>query len=128
MCTDFSRAGQWSRGLRFALRKWIGVLAVGTFLLGDTIGSAQQAKAQVRPAPLASAAAPGPPAAGAARSVDPAQEEWRKQSAQLLLLATQLKHEVDKTTENVLSVKVIEKAREIEQFTHAAEQQLKAQN
>ncbi|MFP5237936.1 MAG: hypothetical protein ACLGSD_18725 [Acidobacteriota bacterium] len=84
---------------------------------------AQQTKAQVRPAAAGDTAA-----TAASGALDPAQAEWKKQSAQLLMLATQLKQEVDKTTENILSLKVIEKAREIERFTHATQQQLKAQN
>lgn len=128
MCTVFTRAGRWPNGLPFGRPIWLGALTVGVVLQGNVMGFAQKAKAQMRPASSASSQAPAATAAGAARNLSPAQQEWTKQSAQLLLLATQLKHEVDKTTENILSVKVIEKAREIEQFTHATEQQLKAQN
>lgn len=127
MGANFSRAGG-KRGLGFALLTWAGAISVGTLLQANSMGLAQQVKAHSPLPRSASAKAPAESAAGAAATPEPAQAEWKKQSAQLLVLATQLKHEVDKTTENILSVKVIQKAREIEQFTHATEQQLKARN
>jgi hypothetical protein len=127
MGANFSRDGR-QHGLVFVLLTWVGAVAVGTLLQASPMGLAQQAKAQMPLPRPASAQAPAESAAGAAATPESPQAEWKKQSAQLLLLATQLKYEVDKTTENILSVKVIQKAREIEQFTHATEQQLKARN
>jgi len=127
MGANFSRDGR-KRGRGFALLTLVGAVAVGSLLHANSMCFAQQAKAHV-PLPLpASPKAPAESAAGAAATPESAQAEWKKQSAQLLLLATQLKHEVDKTTENVLSVKVIQKAREIERLSRATEQQLKARN
>lgn len=124
MGVKFSVAGRRPRSLGFALLTWVGALALGTLPQANSMGLAQQARAHTQLPRPASAK----PAAGAAGTLEPAPAEWKKQSAQLLFLATQLKHEVDKTTENILSVKVIQKAREIEEFTHATEQQLKARN
>lgn len=56
---------------------------------------------------------------------DPVQAEWAQQNALVLQLATELKSEVDKTTEHILSLKVVEKAQEIERLTHKTEQQMK---
>lgn len=127
MGANFSRASH-RRGLGFALLTWAGAVFLVALLQTSSMALAQQAKAKMRPPRPASAKAPAESAASAAATLDPTQAEWKKQSAQLLLLATQLKHEVDKTTENILSVKVIQTAREIERFTHATEQQLKARN
>ena len=127
MGTDLIRVGRRPHRLFPGVRAGVGAVVLSMLLQGDPMGLAQQFPAsRAQNGPLVPAAAPV--AASGARTMDPAQEEWAKQSAQLLLLATQLKREVDKTTENILSVKVIEKAREIERFTHATEQQLKAQN
>lgn len=89
---------------------------------------AQHATSQKVPAASTTVAVPAPKAANASTVTDAAQADWKQQSAELLLLATELKKEVDKTTENILSVKVVEKARQIERFTHTSEQQLKAAN
>jgi hypothetical protein len=61
---------------------------------------------------------------------DPASLDRKRQladeSAKLLELATGLKTEVDRTTKDVLSLKVIHKASEIEQLAHNVKESTKA--
>jgi hypothetical protein len=51
---------------------------------------------------------------------DPQKQEIANEAADLLKMATVLKSEVDKTTKDQLSVKVVRKAGEIEQLAHKA--------
>lgn len=128
MGTVFAPVGRGAHGRPVSAGKWIGGMAMLMLLSGQSNGMAQQAKAQKVAAPVAPVAAPTAMPANPPHVANAAVDGWTQQSAQLLLLATQLKQEVDKTTENILSVKVIEKARQIERFTHTTEQQLKAAN
>jgi hypothetical protein len=67
--------------------------------------------------------------AGAAANSQPPDVERRKQiaadSASLLKLATDLKAEVDKTNKDVLSIKVIRTAEEIERLTRTMKEKTK---
>lgn len=65
----------------------------------------------------ATAAAPGAQQPGQTAQ-DPNEPEVAKQCADLLKMATDLKAEVDKTTQDTLSVTVVRKAGEIEQLAH----------
>lgn len=128
MGTVFTRVGRGTYGRPVPVGKRLGGVAVMMLLCWQCNGMAQHGTPQRVPAPSTPVAVPAPKAADASTVSDAAQGDWKQQSAQLLLLATELKKEVDKTTENILSVTVIEKARQIERFTHATEQQLKAAN
>lgn len=128
MGTVFMPVSRGVHGQPGSAGKWIGGMAMLMLLSGPGNGMAQHAKAQKVAAPVAPVAALGPNAANAPNVAGAGQDTWKQQSAELLLLATELKKEVDKTTENILSVKVIDKARQIERFTHATEQKLKAAN
>ncbi len=55
------------------------------------------------------------------------QEEIRRDSEQLLKLATELKQYVDKSNENILSMDVIKKAEEIEKLAHSVKEKMKSQ-
>jgi hypothetical protein len=53
------------------------------------------------------------------------QDDIRKDAAQLLELATELKQSVDKTTENTLSLDVVKKAEKIEKLAKAVKEKMK---
>lgn len=53
------------------------------------------------------------------------QVELKRDTDQLLKLATQLKEYVDKTNENILSVDVINKADQIEKLAHSVKEKMK---
>ena len=55
------------------------------------------------------------------------QEDLRRDADKLFKLATQLKTQVDKTNENVLSLEVIKKAEEIEKLARSVKDKMKAQ-
>lgn len=63
-----------------------------------------------------------------------AEQQWNKErqaklkadTDKLLELATQLKQQVDKSNENVLSLDVIKKAEEIEKLAHSVRDKMKA--
>ena len=52
-------------------------------------------------------------------------DNLKKDTDKLLQLATQLKQEVDKSSENTLSVDVIKKCEEIEKLAHNVRQKMK---
>jgi hypothetical protein len=53
------------------------------------------------------------------------QTQLRRDTEQLLKLATDLKQDVDKSNENVLSLEVIKKAEEIERLAHSIKDKMK---
>ncbi len=53
------------------------------------------------------------------------QAEIRRDSEQLLKLATELKQYVDKSNENILSIEVLRKAEEIEKLAHSVKEKMK---
>ena len=53
------------------------------------------------------------------------QEEIRRDSGQLLKLATELKEYVDKSNENILSMEVVKKAEQIEKLAHSVKEKMK---
>ena len=55
------------------------------------------------------------------------QKSLKKDTDQLLKLATQLKKYVDQTNENILSVEVIRKSEEIEKLARKVREKMKAQ-
>ena len=55
------------------------------------------------------------------------QAEIRRDSEQLLKLATELKQYVDKSNENLLSIEVVRKSEEIEKLAHSVKEKMKAQ-
>ena len=55
------------------------------------------------------------------------QDDLKKDTDRLLLLATQLKQYVDKTNEHVLSLEVVKKAEEIEKLAHSVKDKMKAE-
>lgn len=55
------------------------------------------------------------------------QAQIRRDSEQLLKLATELKQYVDKSNENILSMEVIRKSEEIEKLAHSVKEKMKAQ-
>lgn len=55
------------------------------------------------------------------------QADLKRDTDQLLKLATQLKEYVDKTNENILSVDVINKAEQIEKLAHSVKEKMKGQ-
>jgi hypothetical protein len=55
------------------------------------------------------------------------QAEIKKDTDQLLQLATELKQYVDRTNENVMSVDVIKKAEQIEKLARSVKDKMKAQ-
>jgi hypothetical protein len=59
-----------------------------------------------------------------ARSVD-RQKRLVADTDKLLALATDLKQQVDKTNQNILSVDVIKKAEEIEKLAHSVKERMK---
>lgn len=95
-------------------------LAAGVGLLR---GNAQQAAFQLpsidppraKPAATTSESNPKPSDTGAVSS-DPTKEPLQKQCSDLLKMATELKVEVDKTSKDTLSVTVVRKADQIEQY------------
>jgi hypothetical protein len=54
------------------------------------------------------------------------QAEIKRDTDQLLKLATELKQSVDKSNENILSMDVIKKAEEIEKLAHSVKEKMKA--
>ena len=56
------------------------------------------------------------------------QQQLKKDTDQLLKLATELKAYVDKTNENVLSLDVMKKAEEIEKLAHSVRDKMKGSN
>lgn len=53
------------------------------------------------------------------------QQDIKKDTDQLLELATELKQYVDKTNENIISLNVIKKAEQIEKLAHAVKEKMK---
>lgn len=53
------------------------------------------------------------------------QKKLKEDTDKLLVLATQLKQDVDKTNKDVLSVDVIKKADEIEKLAHSVKERMK---
>ena len=53
------------------------------------------------------------------------QTELKRDTDRLLQLATELKLQVDKSSENVLSLDVMKKAEEIEKLAHSVRQKMK---
>ncbi len=68
--------------------------------------------------PSAQSSAPAPPSAASFAATAPTKDSRpiAGEAATLLALATNLKREVDKTDKNILSIPVIDKAREIEKL------------
>jgi hypothetical protein len=56
------------------------------------------------------------------------QQDIKKDTDQLLDLATELKQYVDKTNENIISLDVIKKAEQIEKLAHAVKEKMKGSN
>lgn len=56
------------------------------------------------------------------------QAALKKDTDKLLELATQLKHQVDKSNENILSLEVIKKSDEIEKLAHSVHEKMKARS
>ena len=56
------------------------------------------------------------------------QQDIKKDTDQLLDLATELKEYVDKTNENIISLDVIKKAEQIEKLAHAVKEKMKGSN
>ena len=56
------------------------------------------------------------------------QQDIKKDTDQLLELATELKQYVDKTNENIISLDVIKKAEQIEKLAHAVKDKMKGSN
>jgi hypothetical protein len=56
------------------------------------------------------------------------QQDIKKDTDQLLDLATELKDYVDKTNENIISLDVIKKAEQIEKLAHAVKEKMKGSN
>ena len=56
------------------------------------------------------------------------QEQLKRDTNKLLLLATQLKQEVDKSSENTLSLDVIKKAGEIEKLAKSVREKMRGDN
>jgi hypothetical protein len=56
------------------------------------------------------------------------QAELKKDTDKLLELATQLKQQVDKSNENILSLDVVKKADEIEKLAHAVREKMRSVN
>ena len=56
------------------------------------------------------------------------QAELKRDTDQLLKLATELKQYVEKTNENMLSVEVIKKSEQIEKLAHSVREKMKGSN
>jgi len=56
------------------------------------------------------------------------QQDIKKDTDQLLDLATELKQYVDKTNENIISLDVIKKAEQIEKLAHTVKEKMKGAN
>ena len=56
------------------------------------------------------------------------QQDIKKDTDQLLDMATELKEYVDKTNENIISLDVIKKAEQIEKLAHAVKEKMKGSN
>ncbi len=56
------------------------------------------------------------------------QQDIKKDTDQLLDLATELKQYVDKTNENIISLDVIKKAEQIEKLAHSVKEKMKGGN
>jgi len=56
------------------------------------------------------------------------QAQLKRDTDQLLKLATELKEYVDKTNENILSMDVIKKADEIEKLAHSVKEKMRVSN
>jgi len=56
------------------------------------------------------------------------QAQLRRDTERLVDLATELKHYVDKSNENVLSVDVMKKAEQIEKLAHSVKEKMRGTN
>ena len=56
------------------------------------------------------------------------QAELKRDTEQLLKLATELKTYVDKTNENLLSIEVVNKAEQIEKLAHTVREKMRGSN
>jgi len=102
------------RGMNLVLTLWIGCAA------GDLCGVAQSASPVPADPKAASATHPdsGP-------KLNDKQKALAEQADKLLVMATELKNQVDRTNKSILSVKVVEKAEQIEQYARQLKSQAK---
>lgn len=121
------------------LRRTVLVLFASFALVAGTATAGQQSSLSAPDAPYQISAANEPPNAGGQAKMSPVQtqpnipetaEMQRKkqlatESEQLLALATALKAEVDKTNKDMLSLRVIRKADEIEKLAHTVKEKMK---
>jgi len=112
----------------------LAVMAFGAVLAFGSLPAAvsqQPAQAAAAPQPAAPAAEP----ANAAVSPDapkpsppqtPQQKQLAEDTKKLLILANELKAEMDKSSKDTLSLKVIKKAEEVEKLAHKVREEMNA--
>jgi hypothetical protein len=124
-CTLFQQEGR-MRSVRN-----LACLAVLAFSSFSAAVSQQPAQAAAAPQPAAPAAEP----ANAAVSPDtpkplppqtPQQKQLAEDTAKLLILANELKAEMDKSSKDTLSLKVIKKAEQVEKLAHKVREEMTA--
>jgi type VI protein secretion system component VasF len=104
--------------------KLSGVSLVLTLWIGCAAGTEGGVAQTVAPAPAdAKAASTAHPESGP--KLNDKQKALADQADKLLVMATELKNQVDRTNKNILSVKVVEKAEEIERYAHQIKDQAK---
>lgn len=117
--SDAAHAGR----AAWSLAAWC---AAGLLLAPAAAALAQQAETAPSAPPAVRAPGGEPAPRNTAGSHPPGQSDWDLQSALLLKLATELKQEVDQTTENVLSVQVVKTAGAIERLSRVTQQKIKS--
>jgi hypothetical protein len=110
---------------------------VRNFLCLAVIAFGSNSSATARQAPLGSAAQPpavqAPATAEATADTSkpttpqtPQQKQLAEDSAKLLILANELKTELDKSSKDTLSLSVIKKAEQVEKLAHKVRDEMKA--
>jgi hypothetical protein len=128
-------AGFWVRNFL-----WLAVFAFGSISLAPAQQPAQGSPAPPPAAQTPAAQAPAEPAAqvpapagataDAAKSADPQtpqQKQLAEDTAKLLILANELKAELDKSSKDTLSLGVIKKAEQVEKLAHKVRDEMKDQ-
>ncbi|HUB29217.1 MAG TPA: hypothetical protein VL967_05950 [Terracidiphilus sp.] len=108
----------------WARYSWFVVLAFGSLALAGAQQPAQSKPAQPPTAPVPASGAPSD-ASKAATPQTPQQKQLEDDTAKLLVLANELKTEMDKSTKDMLSLSVIKKAEAVEKLARKVRDEMK---
>jgi hypothetical protein len=106
---------------------WLAVFAFGSISIAAAQQPAQGSAAQapVTQSPAAEAQATVAATADTSKPTTPQQKQLTEDTAKLLILANELKAELDKSSKDTLSLSVIKKAEQVEKLAHKVRDEMK---